>query len=285
LQDVWGAPQNLGAGVNTASFDGMPSISTDGLSLYFCSDRPEGGGWDLYVTTRLTLDDPWEEPVNIGSPVNSSSGEYFPNISSDRLSLYFASDRPGSGFIDLYVAKRETIHDDWNAAVNLGSPVNTSVFEGWPSISADGLSLFFCSFRPGGYGGGGDIWVSTRAAIADSWGEPVNLGPAVNTSSDDACPSISADGAMLYFFSTMPGTGGEGDLWQVPILPIVDFNGDGKIDNVDLLMLVESWGKNDPLYDIGPTPFGDGIVDIKDLEVFMSYWEKENIPENPEEEL
>ena len=50
-------------------------------------------------------------------------------------------------------------------------------------------------------------------------------------------------------------------------------------------MLVESWGKYDPLYDIGPTPYGDGVVDIKDLEVFMSYWEKENIPEVTEEEL
>ena len=49
-------------------------------------------------------------------------------------------------------------------------------------------------------------------------------------------------------------------------------------------MLIESWGKNDPLYDIGPTPYGDGIVDIKDLEVFMSYWEKENIPEETEEQ-
>jgi hypothetical protein len=60
-----------------------------------------------------------------------------------------------------------------------------------------------------------------------------------------------------------------------------DFNGDGKVDTDDLLILIANWGINEPLCDIGPIPFGDGIVDIKDLEVFMSYWEKENIPEIP----
>jgi beta-lactamase regulating signal transducer with metallopeptidase domain len=283
LQDIWEAPMNLGEGVNTSSFDGMPSISSDGLSLYFTSTRLNGVNWDIYVTSRQTLDDPWEEPVNIGSHVNSSSGEYFPNISSDGLSLFFASDRPGSGFIDLYVAKRETVDDDWTIPVNLGSPVNTSVFEGWPSISSDGLSLFFCSFRSGGYGSG-ELWVSTRATIDESWGEPVNLGPSVNAASDDACPSISADGSTLYFFSDRSGGVGGNDLWQVKILPVVDFNGDGNIDTDDLLILIGYWGQDEPLCDIGPMPYGDGIVDIKDLEVFMSYWEKENMPETPEEE-
>jgi len=284
LQDVWEAPMNLGEGINTSFFDGMPSISSDGLSLYFTSTRSNGVNWDIYVASRQTLDAPWEEPVNIGSRVNSSSGEYFPNISSDGLSLFFASDRPGSGFIDLYVAKRETIQDDWTAAVNLGSPVNTSAFEGWPSISADGLSLFFCSFRPGGYGSG-ELWVSTRATIDESWGEPVNLGPSVNAASDDACPSISADGSTLYFFSDRSGGVGGNDLWQVKILPVVDFNSDGSIDTDDLLILIGYWGQNEPLCDIGPTPYGDGVVDIKDLEVFMSYWEKENMPEVIEEEI
>ena len=85
--------------------------------------------------------------------------------------------------------------------------------------------------------------------------------------------------------SGRPGGIGSFDIWQVSILPIVDFNGDGNIDTDDLLILIGYWGQNELLCDIGPTPYGDGIVDIKDLEVFMSYWEKENIPEEPEEEL
>jgi len=92
---------------------------------------------------------------------------------------------------------------------------------------------------------------------------------------------------MLYFCSERPGGFGGtwGDIYQARVIPIVDFNGDGNIDTDDLLILIDNWGINEPLCDIGPTPFGDGIVDFKDLEVFMSYWEKENIPEIPEEEL
>jgi len=55
---------------------------------------------------------------------------------------------------------------------------------------------------------------------------------------------------------------------------VVDFNGDGKVDIEDLLRLIESWGTDDPMVDIGPLAFGDGIVDASDLEVLMSYWDK-----------
>jgi hypothetical protein len=55
-------------------------------------------------------------------------------------------------------------------------------------------------------------------------------------------------------------------------VPIVDFNGDGKVDISDLLRLIECWGQDDPMCDIAPTPYGDGIVDVQDLELLMSYW-------------
>jgi N-acetylneuraminic acid mutarotase len=58
----------------------------------------------------------------------------------------------------------------------------------------------------------------------------------------------------------------------IPLPP--DFNGDGIVDIKDLLRLIESWGLDDPLYDIAPPPFGDGIVDAIDLELLMSYWKQ-----------
>ena len=70
-------------------------------------------------------------------------------------------------------------------------------------------------------------------------------------------------------------------IYKAPIIPIVDFNGDGNIDTDDLVILVNCWGTDDSLCDIGPTPLGDGIVDMEDLKVFMSYWEQENMPEVP----
>jgi hypothetical protein len=57
--------------------------------------------------------------------------------------------------------------------------------------------------------------------------------------------------------------------------PIVDYNGDGFVDMVDLLTMIENWDTGESLGDIAPLPFGDGIVDKEDVEALMSYWEQE----------
>ena len=58
-------------------------------------------------------------------------------------------------------------------------------------------------------------------------------------------------------------------------VPSPDFNGDGKVDIEDLIILIEHWGTDEPMCDIAPRPFGDGIVDVLDLELLMSYWGQE----------
>ena len=176
----------------------------------------------------------------------------------------------------------------WSEPESLDS-LNSPDDDSGASLSADGLTLFFQSERLGGFGGV-DLYMTTRTTRDADWSPPLNLGSQVNTQYSEVSPCISFDGHTLYFcdfpYSDVPpGSMGGGDIWQVSILPIVDFNDDGNINTDDLLILIGSWGQNDPLCDISPTPVGDGIVDIKDLEVFMGYWEQENIPEIPEEEL
>jgi len=268
--DPWGEAVNLGPTVNSSSWDQTPSISTNGLTLYFSSDRPGEGLW---ITTRQTKDDPWCTPVNLGPTVNSQGYNWMPSISADGLDLYFCSDRSGGyGNWDIWVSKRETIHDEWGPPVNLGPTVNSAHRDLSISISHDGLLLFFDSDRPGG-SGGHDLWLTRRETTDGPWGTPVNLGPTVNSSYPwDQTPSISADGSTLYFTSERPGDLGGGDIYQTPIIPIVDFNADGFIDLIDLEMLINNWGTDDKLYDIGPMPWGDGIVDAADLEVLMRYW-------------
>jgi hypothetical protein len=277
--DPWGTPVNLGPSVNSSAKEAFPFISTDGLSLFFESTRPGGyGGHDLWVTTRATKDDTWDIPVNLGPMVNGSSNDATPGISADGLSLFFESDRSvGYGSFDLWVTRRATRTDPWGAAVNLGPTVNSSAWEGGPIISADGLSLYFWSQRSGGYGST-DIWVTTRETIQGNWGTPVNLGPTVNTSVYDDPGSISADGLLLFFESDRPGGVGSDDLWQVSIDPIVDLNGDGIVDSADMCIIVDNWGTNNSLCDIGPTPLGDGIVDVQDLIVLAEHLFEEVFP-------
>jgi len=244
--DQWGPPVNLGPHVNSSANEWAPRISADGLSLFFGSDRAGGyGGWDAWVVTRATIDDDWGEPVNLGPTINSSTNEGPGIISADGLSLFLTPwERPGGyGAFDSWVTTRATTYDEWDELVNLGPPVNTSASEFCTSISADEQSLFFSTYtygptRPGG-AGGSDLWVSTRSTKDGPWSEPVNLGPTINSWADELIPHLSADGSTLYFFSSQPGGFGNFDLWQVSLVPIVDTNGNGKIDLDDLCNLAE----------------------------------------------
>ncbi len=107
---------------------------------------------------------------------------------------------------------------------------------------------------------------------------PVNLGPTINSSSDDGAPSISDDGSTLFFTSTRPGGLGDWDLWQVAIEPIVDLNSDGIVDSADICIIIDHWSTDEPLCDVGPMPWGDGIVDVQDLIVLAEHLFEESPP-------
>lgn len=119
---------------------------------------------------------------------------------------------PGGAQADVEGSVAATRFSDWSPAVNLGPTVNSPYADYIPEISKDGLSLYFTSDRPGGYGGA-DLWVSRRAAVDEPWGAPVNLGSAINTSYNDASPNLSRDGHRLFFASNRPGGLGSMDHW------------------------------------------------------------------------
>jgi hypothetical protein len=277
--DGWSSPTNVGARVNTAGMDGFPCISADGLELYFSL----GGEYtaDLMVAQRLSRTEPWGQAANLGPVVNSPAGEYSPKLTADGLELYFISNRNGgAGNADVYVTTRASKQDAWGRPSNIAI-VNSGDFDQWACPSGDGLTLLFQSQRPGGQYGG--LYMSRRETKTSPWSAPVYLGLPAPDSIYTILSGLSADSTMLYLNdhpSYPPRAGGMGnvDIWRVPITPIVDFNSDEKVDIQDLLRLIESWGKYDPAVDIGPTPLGDGVVDEKDLEILMSYWQQEILP-------
>ena len=270
--DAWGTPVKLGPPVNSSTVDFCPIISTDGLSLYFTPLNRAGGygSLDIWVATRATVSDPWGESSNLGPTINTSQDDIATSISCDGLVLYFYLKPPPSGPGDIYMSTRPTTNDAWGEPVNLGPTVNSSYKDGSPCISANGLLLFFFSNRPGGFGDL-DLYMTRRATIDDDWGIPVNLGPAINTSAFEAFATILPDGSTLFFESSRPGGVGGQDIWQAPILPVVDLNGDGIVDSADMCIIVDHWGTDEPLCDIGPMPWGDGIVDTQDLIVLAEH--------------
>ena len=107
--EPWGPAENVGAAVNGPFNERSPALSRDGHLLFFASNRPGGmGGFDIWVSWRAHTHDDfgWQPPVNLGSGVNSTAGDfgasYFENDDVGIPTLFFASSRPGIGGIDIY---------------------------------------------------------------------------------------------------------------------------------------------------------------------------------------
>jgi Tol biopolymer transport system component len=152
----WGAPQNLGSGVNT-SMDEADCLIRRTLvgrqELWFASlNRPEGeGDWDIY-RSDLGRDGVFRqaEPV---SEINTEFRETRMTLTVDGRELIFTSNRPGGlGNIDFWVAKRWSPRGRFCEPVNLGPTVNSVDNDRSPSLTADGRRLYMTSTRPGGLG-------------------------------------------------------------------------------------------------------------------------------------
>jgi serine/threonine protein kinase/Tol biopolymer transport system component len=158
----WGNPVNLGPPLNSPASDWGPGISSNGLEMYFSSDRPQGhGGDDIYVTTRASTEDPWREPVNLGPYLNSPRNDGSPSISANGRLLFFKSTRQGALMGgDIFVTERATVQDDWGPPVNLGPAINNENRQDGAALSPDTSVLYFSCDRDGGMGHM-DIWQVT----------------------------------------------------------------------------------------------------------------------------
>jgi Tol biopolymer transport system component len=148
----------------------------------------------LLLGTNIKVYAGWSEPRPVPG-INTLSTDYYPSLTSDGSKMYFASTRSGNE--DIYVSIR--INGAWTTPVNLGAPINSSQRDLCPSISADGRTLYFVTYNRAGGLGSYDIWYSTWNDSTQNWNEPINAGPNINSPAMEWSPSISHDGAKLYF--------------------------------------------------------------------------------------
>jgi outer membrane protein OmpA-like peptidoglycan-associated protein len=122
----WGTPTKLTENVNSKFWEPSATITPDGNTLYFSSNRPGGlGGTDIYQSVRLPNGE-WSKPRNLGAPINSKYDEDAPSILADGQTLYFASNGEMSmgGYDILTSTKNED--GSWSVPTNVGYPVNTT---------------------------------------------------------------------------------------------------------------------------------------------------------------
>lgn len=278
-------PKNMGSNINSKNSEYFPGITADG-EFFIYTRRIDGQmPQEDFFISKLQEDGSWGPSYNLGPPVNTPENEGSVSISTDGQFIFFAAcnrtkkhtlqGKEGLGNpmdiypgCDLYFSRLEG--DKWSIPRHLGITVNSREWESTPSLSFDGMTLYFASTRPGGYGGS-DIWKTQW--MGNGFGEPINLGPKINTAGNEQTPFIHPDNQTLYFSSNgRPGMGGfdfyysrtnDSGNWQDPInlgYPI-NTSGDEKGLLVNRTGTLAYFSSDD-------RPEGMGGVDIYQFELY-----------------
>ena len=215
----WGAPRILGPNINTIHSEHSVSVSPDGRTMFFASDRPGGcGGLDLYMSQRSDPRDDggWGPPVNLGCTINSPYVDSCPIFRVDpdgTIKLYFVQanlDAPPDSFLDELKSLDLMVSDYDPASNTFAAPRVFGLSTEYQDSHFDPINGFIWANYPTGFGGG-DIWISLERD--GQWTNPINLGPDVNTQYEEQIPTSSPDGRRLYFASDRPGGLGGVDLY------------------------------------------------------------------------
>jgi len=204
----WSAPVNVGPPVSSALNESCMEISKNGLSLYFARYTTS---WDLYVSQRASVDEPWGPPLLLPN-INTTASETCPALSLDEHRFYFSSNRDGGcGGSDLYVSRRQDRRDDfgWEPPVNLGCEydgfVNTASGETTPEFFEDETGAVVMYF------GGTGVIRASRMTDDDTFG-PAAVVTELGASA--GCPAVRRDGLEITFCSSRSGGLGGSDMWM-----------------------------------------------------------------------
>jgi hypothetical protein len=227
MQAVRWSTENLGPIINSPYHDAFPTISKDGLSIYFASDRASypadneevrpwrAASFDIYVSRRQSLESPWETPRRLPSPINTASIEHSVSLSPDEHWLYFSSNRAGGcGKLDIYRAYRADLTDDlgWGEPENLGCDLNSPETDVcaiyYTNEKTDTTSLYFVSDQAG-TSGSLDVFESKLDPISNRFSYPEVVESLSSTAFDG-----HLDPEAGFIWTRRDGGFGGSDIWR-----------------------------------------------------------------------
>ena len=211
----------LGQEVNSRYDDYSPILIKNGTMLVFGTRRPQStgslidvnGDYKYYedIFYSELVDGEWTHAKPLPGRVNTVYHDGILGASEDASMIYvYKNNNRVQG--DIYVSKKGKNGE-------YGTPrrfeeINSSYYEGSVSFTSDGNAVYFISERKGGLGNG-DIWKMEKNG--NTWGEPSNLGPVVNTPGDEKFVFVHPNGKSLVFASNGGAGYGDYDLYKTEI--------------------------------------------------------------------
>jgi len=229
LDGKWMPPEIVPFSGGPGVMDFEPALSADGSKLFFLSNRPDGdeavGDQDIWVVDRNG--DTWGEARNLGEPVNTDGGEFFPSLTRDGT-LYFTRNAKGSGLNQIYRSRwtgnefqePELLPEEVNCGTNRFNAF-VAPDESYMIVPAAGMSDAF---------DGVDYYLVFRKQD-DRWSEPINMGALINQ--DNArgwSPYVSPDGKYFFFMATRTTEIEEADWTYEKLVELNSSPGNGNAD-------------------------------------------------------
>lgn len=217
---------NAGMPVNSESSEYVPVVTSDESTMLFTYVGPESRGGlqrlpgepdplgmyfeDIWSTFKVN--GRWEKPVAADTNINSFGHDACIAISNDGQTLIvFKNSEMDLG--DIYFSKLDGVH--WSIPVRIEGDVNTPMWEGSASLTANEKVMYFASEREGGYGGR-DIYVA-RMLPDGRWGRVRNLGPKINSALNEDAPFIHPNGVTLLYSSESFNSMGGYDIFRTDL--------------------------------------------------------------------
>lgn len=145
----WAVPKNMGPQINSGDWDSHPSLSPDGQTLYFASNRKGGIGESDIWQAKRNPKGGWFKPRPVS--FNTQGSDFTPYIHADGQTMFFSSDGyPGMGGHDVFVIRKEK--GKWGLPKNVGYPINTEEDEYGMIADPQGRMAYYASERKGGVG-------------------------------------------------------------------------------------------------------------------------------------